>query len=438
MKIKGALTAIALTLLWIAFDAPAQAAGTITGKEVPIAVGPGDQSDPAISGPIISYTDVSSGTADVYFYDERTKTTHPGATGPGDQEFSSVSGNLIAYTEYAGLAPAEVWTYDITTGVATNISNRPDSDQLKPAISSQLIAWEDKRQGLPHIFVYILSSGVTQQISGGGPQSDPAASGGRVVYTDESTGSQVKVWDLATGTTTVFGALTGQPDIDGENVAYVDMSGANWDVVVHNLTSGAETRLTLPGTGGGYPKISGEFVAFEDWSSGASHIVLWHWTGGELHYFSPLTSIQTLAAISGNRIVYTDNRNGNLDIYAYDFTFTYPPPPPPPPPLVGCANPIGALADYWVVRRVRGLPAIGTAYFSSTVAQNVKVCITGTDVTAGWVVLNLHVDATPADFGPGTVYFERPDFVHKGLNASAAALVGRIGASIHVRIVPAP
>jgi Tol biopolymer transport system component len=266
MKMKGALTATVLLLLsTLGFIATAHAQGVFTGKEVPIAVGLGDQTDPSISGPIISFTDMSSGDADVYFYDERTKTTHFAATGPGDQEFSSVSGNLIAYTDYTGLAPAEVYTYDITTGITTNISNNPDSDQLNPAVSSQLVAWEDKQHVPQHIFVYILSSGKTQQISGGGPQAAPAASGGRVAYEDYSIGSQVKVWDFATGVTTTLAAtVAGQPDLDGDNLAYVDMSGANWDVVVHNLTSGAETRLTLHGTGGGYPKISGEFVAFED------------------------------------------------------------------------------------------------------------------------------------------------------------------------------
>ncbi|HJZ72395.1 MAG TPA: choice-of-anchor D domain-containing protein [Vicinamibacterales bacterium] len=37
-----------------------------------------------------------------------------------------------------------------------------------------------------------------------------------------------------------------------------------------------------------------------------------------------MSSQQTLHAISGNRVVYTDSRNGNADIFAFDFTFTPP------------------------------------------------------------------------------------------------------------------
>jgi hypothetical protein len=98
---------------------------------------------------------------------------------------------------------------------------------------------------------------------------------------------------------------------------------------------------------------------------------------------------------------------------------------------------IAPLADY-TVRRVRGRPAIGGAIFNSTVAQRVKVCIDGVNATAGWVLVNLDVVATPPDFGMGTVHFERPSFVNRGFNASAALLMGAIGASIHVRIIPDP
>ena len=64
-------------------------------------------------------------------------------------------------------------------------------------------------------------------------------------------------------------------------------------------------------------------MAFEDFSSGTkAHVGLWHWTGGEVYFPTPSTSRQQLNSISGYRVVYTDDRSGDLDIYAFDFTFT--------------------------------------------------------------------------------------------------------------------
>src|SRR5262249_31655169 len=132
-------------------------------------------------------------------------------------------------------------------------------------------------------------------------QSEPAVSGTNVVYVDDAEKSIRLLDGISLNEITLYAGPALAPAIDGNYVAWADLSGADPDIVVRDLTTGGDTRLTLPGAQLN-PKISGEFVAFEDQSSGLSHIGLWHWPGGELLYVGPTGSRQNLHGISGNRV----------------------------------------------------------------------------------------------------------------------------------------
>src|SRR5207237_10578898 len=93
------------------------------------------------------------------------------------------------------------------------------------------------------------------------------------------------------------------------------------DIAVFDTSGVRLATLSLAGNQD-HPHISGEWVAFEDFSMGAAHVGSWHWTTGDVYFPTPLTSRQQLNAISGNRVVYTDDRRGDLDIYVYEFTLT--------------------------------------------------------------------------------------------------------------------
>jgi len=76
------------------------------------------------------------------------------------------------------------------------------------------------------------------------------------------------------------------------------------------------------------PKISGDFVAIEDLSEGDYHIVLWHVPTDSLFRVTTSPGAQFLNDIDGKRIVYTDDRNGQLDIYLFEFEVVFPEEPP--------------------------------------------------------------------------------------------------------------
>jgi uncharacterized repeat protein (TIGR01451 family) len=325
-----AATALALALL-VGRAPTLHGQSAFGGVETPIVVAPGDQIDSHISGAVVQWTDTSSGNADIYYSDG---IVHRAVAAPGDQQLGEVSGTTIVYTEHAGGVPGEIFTYDIPTGTVTNISNDA-SEQTNPAISSTLIAWEDYRFGVRHIGVYDRITHTTKIIGDlSSSQYGPRVSGTNVVFTNEDANPlnwSIVVFDNQSGImTTLFAGEAWSPDIDGAHVVWVTSNGVGEDIVVHDLSTGAEKRLANSGNVARL-RISGEFVAFEDWSTGVAHVVLWHWPGGETFTIptSP-NSAQWLPGISGNRVVYSDNRNGSSHIYAFDFTFS--------PPLVSLST----------------------------------------------------------------------------------------------------
>src|SRR5262249_6692631 len=144
--------------------------------------------------------------------------------------------------------PGQIFTYDIPTGTVTHISNDPDHDQQNPAISTPLIVWEDRRFG-SHIGVYDRVTSATTLVGDlASTQSQPAVSSTKVVYID-NTAASVVVFDAVTRyQTTLFVGPAASPDIDGTQVVWSDHSGALSDIVVHDLSTGAETRLLFPAT----------------------------------------------------------------------------------------------------------------------------------------------------------------------------------------------
>jgi len=305
--------------VFVAIAAAPSASGAtgFTWTESAVTVAGGDQFDPSISGPYITYTDTSAGSADVLYYDVTVGTTHPVAFGPGDQQLSDVNGNLVAYTGSNG-GPADVFLYDITTGTTQQLTSSP-SDQINPAISSRLVVYEDYSSGAADICTYSLLESTTACLSKPGDQVSPAVAGASVVYIDVASGSSIVLWDTTSGATqTLDAGPASSPDIDGAHVVYaVSASGGN-DVATYDLASGTGKVLSLPGDQVN-PHISGDWISFEDQVTGVSHLGLWNYVTGEVEHPNVSANSQSLNDISGHRVVYTDNRNGNLDVFMLEF-----------------------------------------------------------------------------------------------------------------------
>jgi beta propeller repeat protein len=304
------------------------AAGSFTTAETPLVVSPASQFDPAISGKYVSFTDNSGGGEEIWLADTSDGSLHQvvqAIANVVEYASSDISFPWIVFVRVDdSFGGSDIDLYNILTGLTSPITSDPAA-QAEPAVSSQLVAWEDFGGPDPDIQVRDLAANTTQVITGGGEQSQPAASGSRVVYLDGpvGTGGAIRLWDAATGlTTTVTSGPAASPDIDGDHVTFADMSGADPDVAVRDVSSGQTYTLQRPGSQVN-SKISGDFVAFEDSSSGVSHVCLWHWTSGDvLCPATPTSSEQAGPDLSGNTLVYDDLRNGNSDLFRTTFNFS--------------------------------------------------------------------------------------------------------------------
>jgi len=309
--------------------------GQISGTEKRITTNLADQFDPAISINLVVYTDIRGADADVWYYDLTQGKEFQVTNALGDQELPDVSDGIIAFTDYT---PADVLLYSTTTGTTTNLTGLSNSNSLRNAIGQGLVAWEDDRDGNWEIHAKNLTTGEERRISNS-PADDlgPAVCGGLIVWMQCVEGVQCDIYsyDWATGNTRqITNTPDGVeifPDVSGQRIVYYGMRGGEWDIYYYDLSTGIEYRLVLPGVQG-IPHISGDFVSFDDASMGQYHVKLWHIPSNTVYEVTTSSSGQQyLNDIDGNRIVYTDDRNGNLDIYMYEFV---PPPSDTTPPTI--------------------------------------------------------------------------------------------------------
>lgn len=292
---------------------PTAGYATTLSNEQAIVVKAGDQYDPAVWGPLVSYTDTSSGNADIWYWDAFTRSSHIVATGPADQVMSSIWGNSVVYVDHS-TGYGDIKLYDVLTGLTTNLTNTLNRDETEPTISYRLIAWTSGGSSTLQVHVRDRLLGTEVSLSGTQDQFRPSASGPRVAYV---AGQSIRVYDADTGTSSlVVNGPADSPSIDGSHIVLTEFSSSA-DVAVYDVAGNRLAGLALPGDQGN-AHISGNWVSFEDYSSGLPHVGLWHWTTGEVFYPAPSTSNQLLNDISGDRVVYADDRSGDLDLYSYE------------------------------------------------------------------------------------------------------------------------
>ena len=309
----------------------------LSGYETRITADPGDQYDPSIDANIVVFTDYRGADPDVYYVNLNSMQEYAVVVAPGVQEFTDVSNGVIVYTDYRS---ADVMSFTTATGVTVNVTG-PDKvalgrpfNSVDPAISLGLVAWEDDRDGNDEMYAKNTGTGEERRISDSPDVDQKAAVNGNLIVWQRCPASggncDVFLYDWSTGLTT---QITNTPDgderlpsIEGRNVVYQGVRNGEQDVFIYNLDTGVEKQLSLPGAQFN-PHISGDYVSFDDLATAVYHVKLWNYTTGDVFQIPAGTSAQYLNKINGNRVVYTDDRDTDLDIYMYTFTVVEQPNP---------------------------------------------------------------------------------------------------------------
>ncbi|MGC3994895.1 MAG: hypothetical protein QM779_12405 [Propionicimonas sp.] len=149
--------------------------------------------------------------------------------------------------------------------------------------------------------------------AGGTTEQWPQLSGSRVVYTavDSSSGQDVRVRDLATGADRVLTpdhSATGRAAISGSRVVWTDATGVRYV----NLDA-ADAPLLLA-AGATDPSIAGTRVCY----TAADRIHVYNLRTGADRVVSPATASAATCDISGDVVVWADDRTGAAQVYALD------------------------------------------------------------------------------------------------------------------------
>jgi TolB protein len=265
------------------------------------------QSGPTISGTNVVWTDITQFTgggsqADIYYYDLRTNGPARNLTNtPNDQEFlQEIAGNWIAWTHQAAGSPGDIVLYDLFRENLTNVATSSTAVSFQqPALSSQ----------------YVTFVRVTGQ-------------------------TDIDAFDYINGlplhhSVTLDTAVQARPRVDGDFIVYEDYGSGNPNIFAYQLsTEGPIFPLsTSNSVGQVYPDISGNTVVWVEgpWEvtdpqfgghikPGTSQIVAYDLISQSRTQLSTVASNKIRPRISGSRVIWTDDRNGNLDIYLYDFS----------------------------------------------------------------------------------------------------------------------
>lgn len=248
------------------------------------------------------------------------------SSGPGNKLNPVISLNQVAWFDEN---TSSVHLHNLLTGNTTVISDEASrplmlSDEL--AISGDYVVWTaENPQGETSIYLYEISSGTLQQVANEtGRPGLPGVSENYVVWVAGDELGDVYVYDIANGTTmpaTMDRYLQLWPDTAAETFIWADNETDDGDLDIAVAVPGMDRIMLLGGAGEDvYPDISsdGNRVAWIKSLNIQTAVYLYDLTTDNTTLVTGESGEPDAVAVDGDYVVYSDWRNGNLDLYVYD------------------------------------------------------------------------------------------------------------------------
>jgi Bacterial Ig-like domain (group 3) len=313
---------------------------TLTGTNFTVNNGPGDQTDPHVSGDWVTYTDNSSSVYRVRYHN---LSTGQDALVPdpdsGQDLLSGISGTTIVYMHSTAAGQA-IYSYD-TCGCSTPVLLDSTAGAIResPAIGGRTVAWVDftADHSHPQIFVENLDTQAVTNLTNndGTINLEPSVSpDGSVVVWAKCTGSfsGCNVWESVLGSggwgdpkQLTFDSASELPHTDGHIVAYDSTRTGEEDIYWQPVGGGTEQRTSLAGPDRN-PHISGNLIVFDHYDTTATipnwDVYVYSVTTQTPYRVTNTLTDETLSDISvtsdGTARVVWNNLESDYNVYGFE------------------------------------------------------------------------------------------------------------------------
>jgi TolB protein len=175
------------------------------------------------------------------------------------------------------------------------------NNQKYPVVVNDLAVWEDHEGNNPSIFMYNFKTKETQRISSiEGNQYAPHTDGKYVVWIDDNNFvKHIVLYEISSGKSKKISTVSSEkrsPKVDYPYIVWSDYSKNTWEIMLYNIDTGKTMVLA---------KHNYNFMRDKFDSEG----------NRRAHYDEQLS-----IAISGDRVVWTDFRNDNWDLYGMNIS----------------------------------------------------------------------------------------------------------------------
>jgi beta propeller repeat protein len=220
--------------------------------------------------------------------------------------------------------------------------------QERPAVSGRLVVWQDNRNGSWDIFLRDLDapeSGDAPLFEQSEDQEHPAISGRTVVWEDRrDRGAGADIFAMELDDQKVIRLTSShdafEPAISGRWVVWVGR--VDQAVFARNLDEDKPRRLTKGPGGKSQPAISGDFVVWTDERNGNRDVYGYDLVAGVEFPIAVADGPQDAPSVDGATVVWSDGRGDNRDIVMGRVAWPRPlgpEPSPEPTPSVASSSP---------------------------------------------------------------------------------------------------
>ena len=343
--------ALVLTLVMLAGGPPRlthaqEAWPPIDGTRIVVNDRPGDQTDPHVSGELVSYTASIPGSAEMRYHNLRTGADANIPTNGGLDFLSDVSDSTIVYTHVSSDGQSIFMFDTATAGAPLELDPQPGSLRQRLAIANRTVAWADFGFGgitaPPELMVYDLDTQTATRLTDDlATDINPAVSPDGLVIVWEKCQKFSLECDIWQATRSGSGWIALQltdtadeernPDTNGQivvyhSIRYVDGVGDS-DIFWQPVGGGAEHHLALPSVQQN-ASISDNLILFEHFDSTAPipsyDILLYNLVTNTVNRIAATPANETLNDIEVGsdglvRAVWSAREGDDSDVYALTF-----------------------------------------------------------------------------------------------------------------------